>query len=130
MVVDVLYSNDGYFEGDDPDGLGYLSYLGRFELDGTSIVLATGFRQKESARKGEWAYEYETLVFQIDGGGCELRYGWPFEMTRPTSLVFDENYAYLGGNRVVSRVNLSDGHVAFYTNKSEDDLKALRPVWR
>ena len=34
------------------------------------------------------------------------------------------------GAEVVGRVNLSDGNVAFYTYKSEDDLKALRPVWR
>lgn len=102
-----------------------LEYIGRFKSLQGYVVIASGMLdvEKEIDQRG---YQNITILFLIDeNGNCTADKRWNITISSPNSMVAVDGYVYFGQNKMVTRLNVETGEVAFFTNKSDEELDAL-----
>ena len=65
-------------------------------------------------------------MLQIDySGSCTIIREWNYCISSPNSMVEFEGFVYFGQNKMVTRLNVETGEIAYFTNKSNEELDAL-----
>ena len=103
----------------------WLKYIGCFRNTEGYVIIASGFR--ELGRKGnKREFRDITILFQIDEkGNCTKSKEWNILISSTNSMVKVGDYVYFGQNKMVTRLNVMTGEMAFFTNKSDEELAAL-----
>ncbi len=106
-----------------------LEYAGRFKNVEGYVVIASGSREVE--RKGDKReFQDITMLFQIDeNGNCDGSREWNISVSSANSMVAVGDYVYFGQNKMVTRLNILTGEMAFFTNKTDEELAALVDMW-
>lgn len=117
LKTEVLFDNDD-IRG---DGRKCFEYIGCFEnKEGVGILLSgdIGFGTESEVLR--------TLLLQVDRfGGCSVKKEWGIRLSEAFSFIAADGLAYIGQNKMVTRLDLTTGETVFYTNKSDDELAAL-----
>ena len=107
-----------------------LQYKGRYKIDNGYVIIASGFTELDRSQSEKRNFQDRMLLFQIDEGGkCEIIREWKIKISSSNSLAVLGDYAYFGHNKMVTRLNLTSGELAYYTNKSDEELAALKEMW-
>lgn len=107
------------------EGWNSFKYLGRFENEQGHVVIVSGITQP-SRSQPDIPYKERTLLLQIDySGSCTIIREWNYCISSPNSMVEFEGFVYFGQNKMVTRLNVETGEIAYFTNKSNEELDAL-----
>lgn len=107
-----------------------LEYIGYFRNDRGAVIIASGFTEAETEQNEERNFQNKTLLFQISkNGDFGIIKEWNFSISSPNSMVKKENFLYFGQNKMVTRLDLSNGEISYYTNKSAEELASLGELW-
>jgi len=107
-----------------------LQYEVRYKMDNSYIIIASGFTESDRGRHEKRKLQNRTLMFQVDeGGNCDIIREWKIKISSSNSLAVLGDYAYFGQNKMITRLNFTSGELAYYTNKSDEELAALRAMW-
>lgn len=104
-----------------------LEYDGRFENEEGFVVIASGFIASDHG--GNRHFHDKLYLFQISKDGtCHIKKEWGAKLSSPNSLVVLNEYAYFGQNKMITALNLNSGEMSFFTNKTDKELAALKPM--
>lgn len=107
-----------------------LEYMGRFKNEVGYVIIASGFTEMECGKDEKRDFQKRTLLFQIGSdGSCSISKEWQTGISSSNSMVISDGFVYFGQNKMITRLNLSTGEMVYFTNKSDEELKALRPMW-
>lgn len=102
-----------------------LEYMGYFTNSNGYIIITSGsfkYKTKDDAQR----YQDTAILFQIDSdGGCTKFRKWNFRISKFYSMCVDNDFIYFGQNKMITRLNIQTGEVAYFTNKSDKELTAL-----
>lgn len=103
-----------------------LEYAGRFPDENGWYIIASGETTKHLHTPDKSMVQKRTLLFYVDNtGNCRIKREFDVRIPEVNSFVLSGSSLYFGHNKMVSRLDLSTGALEFYTNKSDDELKAL-----
>lgn len=75
-------------------------------------------------------HEEVTILLQIDrSGNCTINQELNFWLSPVNSIVVSGNYAFFGQNKMITRLDAKTGDIKQFTNKTDEELAALEPVF-
>lgn len=108
----------------------HLEYNGRFRNEHGYIIIASGFSELNCSQDEKRRSQDKTFLFQIDdNGNCSIIREWDIDISSCNSIAALNGFAYFGQNKMVTRLNLASGEMAYFTNKSDAELAALKKMW-
>ncbi len=120
----ILYDNSSF------DEWTCLEYDGRFKNENGFVIIASGFLKLERGQDEKRNFQDKTLLFQIDNNGnCSISQEWEIKISSPNSMAVLGSYVYFGQNKMVTRLNLTSGELAYFTNKNNEELAVLKKMW-
>lgn len=79
---------------------------------------------------GKRNFQDKTILFQIDSNGeCSISKEWEIKISDSNSVAVEGNFVYFGQNKMVTRLNIASGELSYLTNKNDEELAALSPMW-
>lgn len=117
------------YDNSSEKGLMCLEYKGRFQNEQGHIIIASGFVEEDRGQTEERNFQDKTILFLIDSDGeCIISKEWGVEISSSNSIAVIGDFVYFGQNKMVTRLNISSGELAYFTNKNDDELAALTPM--
>ncbi|MGB4609238.1 MAG: hypothetical protein WBH77_01280 [Saccharofermentanales bacterium] len=124
LKATVLYENS--FIGDGT----FLEYHGWFKNEFGCIVVASGYTIFDNEKSKKRITKYKTTLLQINyDGNLKVAKEWEFHIPNSNSIARCGDYLYFGQNKMVTRLNINTGEFAYFTNKSDEELAALKDIW-
>lgn len=115
-----LFNNDWYALSDEYRGT-KLEYVGRFNEEYGYILIASGQKKDEESEE-----QSVTFLFRIDENGEYCVYKeFDFYMPICISVIEQGENLYFGCNKMVIQFNKNSGKLAYYTNKSDEEIASL-----
>lgn len=120
--IDHNYEFISVFDNIRDMGLKFLEYLGKVEIENGYLLFVNGdIRADRSERFHDVMY-----LLRVDrDNGFSMENEWNCQISNTNSVAIKDEYVYFGHNKMVSRLNISTGDVAYFTNKSDEALAAL-----
>lgn len=107
-----------------------LEYNGCFRNEYGYMIIASGYSELKYDQDEKRHFQDITLLFQIDdNGNCKITQEWKIQISSSNSTAVLNGFAYFGQNKMVTRLNLASGEMAYFTNKSDAELAALKEMW-
>lgn len=93
------------------------------------IIIASGTLEMNYYQEEKRRVQDRTLLFQISADGiCRMIQNWEFRISSPYSMAVLNEFVYFGHSKMVTRLNLKSEEIAYFTNKSDEEIAALRPI--
>ncbi|MCR5736306.1 MAG: hypothetical protein K6G64_01485 [Eubacterium sp.] len=116
------------FENNRNDCYGRLKYLGSISDNEGYWLLVSGFREENDDKKSE--FMHFTILIQIAKDGTfEIKREWRTSISNANSVVKIGECIYLGNNKMITRLNIITGEMAFFTDKTEKEMAALAKLY-
>jgi len=107
-----------------------LEYEGRMKDKDGYIVIASGFSRIKQGDQEKDQYLDRTFLIQIEEAGTHnIIREWDFNISSSNSIACLNNFVYFGQNKMVTRIDISSGERTYLTNKTEEEIAAMRKVW-
>lgn len=112
------------------DGWTCLEYDGCFRNEHGYIVIVSGFTEVDREKGDKRNFQDRTILLQIaEDGSCTVSNEWQIKISSSNSMAKAGDYVYFGQNKMVTKLNIISGELKFLTNKSDEELAALKPMW-
>lgn len=106
-----------------------LEYDGHFKDEEGYIIITSGFSVLNCNQDNKRCIQDRTFLFRIDdSGNCHIIREWQFQISSPNSMAALNGFVYFGQNKMITRVNLESGERIYLTNKSDEEIAALKRI--
>lgn len=130
VKIDRNLKHEAIYDNDQMNSNLSLFFLGRYEKGDDCYVLASGWYDKGWGDDVVERFNYKTIIFCIGGNGeFHVVNEWETKIPFANSFVVADDYAYIGHNKMITRLNLVTGETEFYTNKSSEEIAAMVEVY-
>lgn len=109
---------------EDISAFGYSKeYIAEHRLEDKNSLMRHGHGTERS-------FQDRTLLLQINNDGSyNVSSEWNINLSSPNSMAVVGNDIYFGQNKMITRLNLTSGELSYFTNKSDEELAALKKMW-
>lgn len=115
------------FDSDSSPHFSSYDYVGRYENNLGFMVVVSGVVESNAENTHERIYENKTILFQLyTDGSIAIDREWDISINPANSIVSLGDDVYFGQSNRVTVLNTLTGEVTYLTNKSDEELAALR----